>query len=71
VLMCRVLCHVCRGTKEKAEDRGFLGCYLRRLVKNRDAFIFEASDFFWLMLGPEEEGTTILRNVHVLPVDTA
>jgi len=67
--MCRVLCHLCRGTKEKAEDPGLLGCYLRRLLKNRDSFIFKGSDFFGLLLGPEE-GTTILRNVDVLPVDT-
>ena len=69
--MCRVLCHLCRGTKEKTEDPGFLGCYLCRLVKDRDAFIFKASDFFGLLLGPEEESTAILRNVDVLSVDTA
>ena len=69
--MCAVLCHLCRGTKEKAEDPGLLGCFLRRPVKDRDVFIFKASDFFGLLPGPEEEGTTILRNVDVLPVDTA
>ena len=68
--MCRVLCHLCRGTKEKAEDAGLLGCYFRRLVNDRDAFIFKAGDFFWFLLGPEEEGTTILRNVNILSVDT-
>ena len=53
VLMCRVLCHHCRGTKEKAENTCLLGCYLRRLVKDRDAYIFKARHFFGLLLGPK------------------
>lgn len=64
-----MLCHPCRVTKEKAEDSRLLGCYTRRLVGSyghlvsHDVFVFKVRQLLRLLVGTEDEGSTILRHV--------